>query len=88
MGGVDLLLHVEGFVTTVLGFVQTLMVVGRMLEAMASGAAVETLAVVTVEKVINKEEGEVVVVPAQLRIMLQHKMVGLAAILTEFLMPI
>lgn len=72
VGGDDSLLRVEDIVMMASGVVETTMVAGPMSGLIALGV-VETLAVDATEKVINKEEGGAVVVPARLRFLLRHK---------------
>lgn len=74
VGGDDSLL-VEDIAVTPLGVVETTIVAGPISGLIALGV-VKTLAVGATEKVINKEEGEAVVVPARLRFLLQHKHCG------------
>lgn len=75
VGGDDSLLLVEDIVVTALGVVETTIVAGPISGLIALGV-VKTLAVGATEKVINKEEGGAVVVPARLRFLLQHKHCG------------
>ncbi|KAL6551612.1 hypothetical protein OROGR_007766 [Orobanche gracilis] len=73
VGGVDLLLHAEGFVMTVSEDVVTLTAVGPTVGMTTSGVVV-TLVVGPVEMVVtNKEEGWVTGDQARIRILCKHK---------------